>query len=572
MKNRLLPPLSLLSFAFMLWGCSENDGELESNLSVDSSSHSATQQAVVQLQRRPVLIEDGRYVVAAERKVELLPQQVNIGDSLPYPDRDGFEIKSINSDFWPDREALVNANASGVVTNLLWSNWQPTFETNCSDSQIKFEGQCFTVEVAFDHQIRYWSNQGKNITAVLYGVPSWARDNSTCTASTPELGKFCAARNPDDYARFAALIAERYNGMNGFGRVVDFIIHNEVNMNQWYKVDCGGGIPCDQERWIADYAANFNAAYDRVIAIQPDARVLMPFAHQFDTSFDNPEASNPILSVKTFIRGVHSRAEGRKWRVAYHPYNHHLSSAESSFDDLPRVTFGNIGVISGWLRQEFPLQPESWEVHLTENGISSNGQSDEYSQSVAVCNSYRNVLGTPGIENYVYHRMRDNNYEAVRGAAFGLHREDGTAKPVWDIWSNMSGRNGDQNNLDCGFENLPYTKLSSFANSNGDYRASTRVVGDSYSAVNSWYLMRDYTQNSYMAYECKAGGSSYISTDMYCGGELSYGPVGYVHEYDASDRVALFTCSNGTQVFTSDEYACGSHEVIEFIGYVNKER
>lgn len=565
MNNRHFQ-LSLVSCLFMLWGCSKGSGEVESTLP------ETTEQTGFQLPGTPVLVEDGKYVVAAERKVEVLPQVVNIGESLPYPDRTGFEIKSISTDFWQDREELVSANVAGVITNLLWSNWQPTFETNCSNTQIEFEGQCFTVEVAFDHQIRYWSNQGKNITAVLYGVPAWARNSDNCTADTPETEKFCAARDPGDYARFAAMIAERYNGLNGYGRVVDFIIHNEVNMNQWYKVGCGGGIPCSQEEWIADYAANYNAAYDRIKAVQPDARVLMSFAHQFDTSFDNSQGSNPILSVKTFIRGVHSRAEGRKWRVAYHPYNHHLSSAESSFDDLPRVTFGNIGVISGWLRQEFPFQPESWEVHLTENGISSNGQSDEYSQDVAVCNSYRNVLGTPGIENYIYHRMTDNNYEAVRGAAFGLHNEDGTPKLVWETWSNMSGRDGQRNNLNCGFENLPYIKLSSFANSNGDNRASSRVVGDSYSEVNSWYLLRDYTPNTYMAYECKAGDSSYISTDVNCGGELSYGPVGYVHEADAEDRVALFSCLSNTQVFVSDEYGCGSDEIVEFIGYVNKQR
>jgi len=166
------------------------------------------------------------------------------------------------------------------------------------------------------------------------------------------------------------MIAKRYNGLNGNGRISDFVIHNEVNMNQWYKVECGSGIPCDQEKWIADYSANYNAAYDRVMAEQPAARVMVPFAHQFDTNFDDPAGSNPIISVKTFMRGVHARAAGRKWRMAYHPYHKRLDSAESSFNDLPRVTFGNIGVLAGWLRQEFPSQPESWEIHLTENGVS----------------------------------------------------------------------------------------------------------------------------------------------------------------------------------------------------------
>ncbi len=556
MTNRLLN-LSLISISLVIAGC---DGE-----------SNETAASIVQTQSSQVMMQDGQFVVAPERKVELLPQPVNLGNSLPYPDRNGFELKSLNTDFWPNRQQMIDAGVSGVGTNLVWENWQPTLQTECTADQITFEGYCFTIEVAFDHQIKYWSDQGKAVTGILYGVPKWARNNETCPATDTDVGRFCAPRNAQDYARFVAMIAERYNGKNGHGRVADFIIHNEVNMNQWYKVGCGDGIPCDQEAWIVDYAANFNAAYDRVTAIQPDARVMVPFAHQFDTNFDNPAGNNPIISVKTFLRGVHSRAEGRKWRIAYHPYNHHLNSAENSFDDLPRVTYGNIGVLSGWLRQEFPFQPESWEVHLTENGVSSNGQSDEYSQDIAVCNTYINVLGTPGIENYIYHRMQDNEYEAVRGAAFGLHRADGTAKPVWETWKNMTGH-GDQQKLDCGFENLPYTKLTSSANSNGDYRASTRVVGDTYSAVNEWFLLRDYEANTYMAYECRAGSSSYVSTDMYCGGELSYGPLGYVHEQNADDRVALFSCSNGTSVYTSDEYSCGSAEVVEFIGYVKNSK
>lgn len=560
--QRTLLNLSIIASSALLLACDGNE-------LMDGSSD-AQGPAVVQVQSEPVLFQDGQYQVPVARKQEPLPQQVALGNSLPYPTRTGFDIKSLNTDFWPGRQQLLDANISGVGVNLLWNNWQPTFSTNCTSEQILFDGQCFTIDTAFDHQIRYWSSQGKMITGILYSVPEWARASDCVSPEGSE--KFCAARDANDYARFAGMIAERYNGLNGFGRIADFVIHNEVNMNQWYKVGCGQGVACDQERWIADYAANFNAAFDRITAIQPAAKVMVPFAHQFDTNFDDPAGSNPIISVKTFLRGVHSRAQGRKWRIAYHPYHKRLDSAVSSFNDLPRVTFGNIGVLSGWLRQEFPNQPESWEVHLTENGVSSNGQSDEYSQDIAVCNSYRNVLGTPGIENYIYHRMHDNEYEVVRNAAFGLHRQDGSPKPVWSTWSTMSGTHGQRYDLNCGFENLPFTKLTSSANSLGDYRASTRVVGDEYGSVNEWFLLRDYEPNTYMAYECKAGGSSYVSTDMYCGGNLSFGPVGYVHEYNAADRVPLFTCSNDTQVFSSDEFACGSNTVVEFIGYVKKNK
>ena len=495
---------------------------------------------------------------------------VNTGGSLAYPQRTAFEIKSLGTDFWPNRQELLDANISGVQVNLVWANWQPSLTTNCTSEQIRFDGQCFTINTAFDERIKYWSSQGKPVTGILYGTPSWARDNNQCTAATQDRAIFCAARNPNDYARFTAMIAERYNGLNGNGRVVDFVIHNEVNLNEWYKVDCGAGIACDTQRWIDDYARNFNAAYDRITAIQPQARVMVPFAHQFDPALDNPSSSNPVLSVQTFLRGLHARAGGRTWRVAYHPYHVRLDSAATSYDDLPYVTFGNIGVLAGWLRQEFAFQPESWEIHLTENGVSSNGLSNEQSQDIAVCNSYRNVLGTPGIENYIYHRMQVHPLEADAGGAFGLRRSDGSAKPVWNTWSQMSGRNGQRNNLDCGFEHLPYVRLVNLVNSRGDYRASTRVVGNGFNAVNDWYLLREPEPNTTMAYECRLGAGSYVSTDVHCGGALSYGPLGYVHYSNAADREPLFTCSNGSQNYSSS--SCNGDEVRELIGYAKGQR
>jgi len=162
---------------------------------------------------------------------------VNFGSSLTYPQRTAFEIKSLGTDFWPNRQELLDANISGVQVNLVWANWQPSLTTNCTSEQIRFDGQCFTINTAFDERIKYWSSQGKPVTGILYGAPSWARDNNQCTAATQDRAIFCAARNPNDYARFTAMIAERYNGLNGNGRVVDFVIHNEVNMNAATRKD-----------------------------------------------------------------------------------------------------------------------------------------------------------------------------------------------------------------------------------------------------------------------------------------------------------------------------------------------
>jgi len=61
-----------------------------------------------------------------------------------------------------------------------------------------------------------------------------------------------------------------------------------------------------------------------------------------------------------------------------------------------------------------------------------------------------------------------------------------------------------------------------------------------------------------------------VSTDVHCGGALSYGPLGYVHNSDAADREPLFTCSNGSQNYSSS--SCNGDEVREFIGYAKGQR
>ncbi len=494
-------------------------------------------------------------------------------DPGPYPQRDPFKIKSINTDHWPQRSVFTNANTGGVGINLVWSFWQPVKTTSaCSSNQIRYDNHCFTIPHVFDEEVRYWSSKGLNVTGILWGVPDWARTDN-CYTGSPARDIFCTATDPQDFARFAGMLARRYNGSGGHGQVHDFVIHNEVNMNDWYDHECGQGTPCNQQRWIDRYSADFNAAYDAIKLELPQAKVFIPFAHQYAESFNQPAQARPVLSVKTFIRGVHANAGGRQWQIAYHPYSKSLGIADFSIDDLPYVTFGNIGILASWLRREFPNQPASWEIYLTESGFNSIPPvASEDAQANALCKSFRNALATPGIENYIYHRMQDHPAELAAKVGLGLHDTNGRAKKGWQIWSTSSGRNGQRKNLDCGFEHLPYTRVASYTHPARLNRTSSRVVDAGYRETDAWYLHRNHVDNAVIVYECQQGDGSYLSARVSCDGNNGLGPVGYAYLNPIDSTVLLQTCKNNKGLYTSVQPDCGSDELKEIIGYAKTRK
>ena len=479
-------------------------------------------------------------------------------------------IKSLQPDF-QDRAQIIGNEVHGVAMNLVWAEWQPQQSKSCGANQVQYDGYCFNKNQAIIDAIREYTNHGVVVTAVVYGVPDWARrDCVNPKKRVVQAPMFCAPVDgkASDYGRFAGFVANFFNGEKGNGRVADFVIHNEVNSYMWFNIGCSD-TNCNLNTWTRVYADSYNAAYDYIKKEQKNAKVLISFDHYFGAT------KGISYRADNFLKTLVPKLGNRDWMLAFHSYPPDLASPEFGANDYNNhgiISFGNIGVLAGWLRQNYPNDPHAWEIQLTENGINGVGASMQQRQQAQLCQAFRNVLGTPGITSFVYHRLVDHPDEVAGGLGCGLWNEDRSPKPAWTTFALANRKGVGAGWPSCGFDILPYVPLMRGYNGKKHW-VTSRQFPSGVKVEQTWHILREQAPNTQLVYECRVGGPNgdhtLISTFANCENQFNMGPMGYVYKTQVAGTSPIYRCYIATtgDHFISSDPNCEGQKEGSLIGY-----
>lgn len=479
-------------------------------------------------------------------------------------------IKSLQPDF-QDRAQIIGNEVHGVAMNLVWAEWQPQQSKSCGANQVQYDGYCFNKNQAIIDAIREYTNHGVVVTAVVYGVPDWARrDCVNPKQRVVQAPMFCAPVDgkASDYGRFAGFVANFFNGEKGNGRVADFVIHNEVNSYMWFNIGCSD-TNCNLNTWTRVYADSYNAAYDYIKKEQKNAKVLISFDHYFGAT------KGISYRADNFLKTLVPKLGNRDWMLAFHSYPPDLASPEFGANDYNNhgiISFGNIGVLAGWLRQNYPNDPHAWEIQLTENGINGVGASMQQRQRAQLCQAFRNVLGTPGITSFVYHRLVDHPDEVAGGLGCGLWNEDRSPKPAWTTFALANRKGVGAGWPSCGFDILPYVPLMRGYNGKKHW-VTSRQFPSGVKVEQTWHILREQAPNTQLVYECRVGGPNgdhtLISTSANCENQFNMGPMGYVYKTQVAGTSPIYRCYIATtgDHFISSDPNCEGQKEESLIGY-----
>ncbi|CAF0971013.1 unnamed protein product [Didymodactylos carnosus] len=379
-----------------------------------------------------------------------------------------------------------------------------------------------------------------------WSTHQWNQKFAPCTGSDIQYEGQCFTSPRDDYAK--AVTDQNLTITAILISSPPWSRKQNVNCTIALKSFCAPDNSADFGRWAGFLAWRFNGAN----------------GHGRITEF---VIMNEIMSGQTLLTKLAKQVAPRQWAVAMHSYPPNLKHADFSRHDFPKITFGNLNVMVGWLMKTFPNVPSAWKVYLTENGINSlEPFSSEQKQSDQLCNAFRSIVSTPNVDLFIYHRLKDNKGEGE--LHLGLVTEKGQYKKAWYLWAEAN--RFDHGKAACGFEDLPFVILKRCVNTTSHHHlTTTRQPPSGYKIEQQWNIYREERPGTRLIFECylQRTGRNFPSTRQHCEDQENHGPLGYIFIQQHNNTVPVYRCQKNGDYLMSGDQKCEGFNNEGLLGY-----
>ena len=210
------------------------------------------------------------------------------------------------------------------------------------------------------------------------------------------------------------------------GRVVGYIVGNEVNSHHWWHNRGAVGL----DEFVDSYTDEFELISRAVAGVSRWARVYVSLDHHWADSM-SPAHPQRCFGSREFLLRFADACRQRNnlpFHVAFHPYPENLRDPtfwedETALpnDRTPKVTPKNLEVLIDFVRRpEMIVGGHPARIILSEQGFDCpSGEDGEAIQAAAYCLAYHEIDRLEGIDAFILHRHID--HPAEHGLRLGLY-------------------------------------------------------------------------------------------------------------------------------------------------------
>ncbi|MFA9378870.1 MAG: DUF5722 domain-containing protein [Lachnotalea sp.] len=366
------------------------------------------------------------YKIISKAKYITNPQKI-ADYTYSFPKAETKKGLQINAGMLTDVNDLgVKNSAFNIPLNLIIA--APGENNYHSGIDYEYNGKTYwfrkSMVAAYDSLFRQLEEQDIVVTAII--LLGWRDDLAylITPAGREEGHNYYNFNTSDNIARQQleatfSFLATRYASNDGNGKVVNWIIGNEINScDSWNYAGTHS-----LSKYTQLYADSFRLAYTAITSVYSNAKLYVSLDQCWNTSnltnFSGKEFLDKFASTLKTYGNI-------KWNLAYHAYPSPLTNPrfwknENGLSqnnvNSPVISIYNINVLTNYIKKTYG---SGTRIILSEQGFTSAQPYGEKVQAAAMAYSYYLAEFNSMIDAFILSRHVDNVVETTDGLNLGL--------------------------------------------------------------------------------------------------------------------------------------------------------